>query len=150
MILPQRGFPFQHEEYAKNSGACAWSDAAQGEPKSHGGYILMWMNAAICWASRRSKVVAISSTEAEVIAGVAAAKDIKFMRAILTFMWEEITGTIPLFIDNEGMWFNTRNVGVSARTRYWELWQQFVRECYVNGILSPYLIERNDEVVPTS
>ena len=101
---------------------------------------------AICWASRRSKVVAISSTEAEVIAGVAAAKDIKFMRAILTFMWEEITGTIPLFIDNEGMWFNTRNVGVSARTRYWELWQQFVRECYVNGILSPYLIERNDEV----
>ena len=80
------------------------------------------------------------------IAGVAAAKDIKFMRAILTFMWEEITGTIPLFIDNEGMRFNTRNVGVSARTRYWELWQQFVRECYVNGILSPYLIERNDEV----
>ena len=39
-------------------------------------------------------------------------------------------GPTPVVIDNEGMWFNVRNTGVSGRTRHWELWQQFVREMY--------------------
>ena len=61
---------------------------------------------------------------------LAATKDIIFVRNVLTFMGAKPAGPTPLVIDNEGMWFNVRNAGVSARTRHWELWQQFVREAY--------------------
>ena len=46
-------------------------------------------------------------------------------------MWAGVNKPVPLLTDNEGMWFNVRNASVSARTRHWELWQQFVRECYL-------------------
>ena len=105
----------------------------------------MYMNAAICWVSRRLKVVAVSSTEAEVAAGVPAAKDIRFVLHILDFFGVEIKGAVPLLIDNEGMWFNVRNEGVSARTRYWELWMHFVREMYMKGMLAPFKVDSEDE-----
>ena len=65
-------------------------------------------------------------------AGVAATKDIIFVRNVLTFMGKPPNGPTPLMIDNKGMWFNVRNSGVSARTRHWEMWQQFVREAFTN------------------
>ena len=48
-------------------------------------------------------------------------------------------------IDNEGMWFNVRNEGVSGRTRYWELWMHFVREMYLKLVLTPMKVESEDE-----
>ena len=43
------------------------------------------------------------------------------------------------------MWFNVRNEGVSARTRYWELWMHFVREMYMKLMLAPHLIGTAEE-----
>ena len=128
-----------------NNGLHVGSDASFGSIKSHGGHVVMYMNAAICWVSRRLKVVAVSSTEAEVAAGVPAAKDIRFVLHILDFFGVEIKGAVPLLIDNEGMWFNVRNEGVSARTRYWELWMHFVREMYMKGMLAPFKVDSEDE-----
>ena len=59
-------------------------------------------------------LTAQSSTEAEICAGVAATKDIKFIRQILTFLEMTPKGPTPLLIDNEGMWFNVRNSGLSG------------------------------------
>ena len=39
-----------------------------------------------------------------------------------------------------------RNVAVSKLTRHWELWQNFVRECYQNQILEPIKITDEDEM----
>ena len=35
------------------------------------------------------------------------------------------------------------NPGVSARTRHYELWQQFVRELYLKNVLSVHLTPTN-------
>ena len=35
--------------------------------------------------------------------------------------------------------FSVRNAGISARTRHYELWQQFVRELYMKLVLSVHL-----------
>ena len=105
----------------------------------------MYMNAAISWASRKIKVAVTSSTQSEMCAGVAAAKDIKFTRNLLHFMWAPIGGPTPLFIDNKGMWFNIRNDVQSQLTRHWETWYQFVRECFHNLILSVYKINGTEE-----
>ena len=129
-----------------NHGLHVWGDSSYGEERSHTGFCVMYMNAAICWASRRLKVIALSSTEAEVSAGVGACKDLKFVRGVLSFMWAETKERVPLFTDNEGMWFNVRNASVSARTRHWELWQQFVRECYLRLLITIHLVSTVAEV----
>ena len=36
--------------------------------------------------------------------------------------------------------------GVSARTRHWELWQQFVRECYLRLLITIHLVSTTVEV----
>ena len=61
------------------------------------------------------------------------------------FLKVPIDGPVPLMIDNEGMWFNVRNEGVSQRTRYWELWMHFVREMYLKLMLAPYKVDTQDE-----
>ena len=60
-------------------------------------------------------------------------------------MWAPVDAASPVFIDNEGMWFNVRNVGVSQLTRHWEDWEQFVRECYARLILTVHKVGTNEE-----
>ena len=39
--------------------------------------------------------------------------DVRFVLHILDFLKAPVDGPVPLMIDNEGMWFNVRNEGVS-------------------------------------
>ena len=105
----------------------------------------MHMNAAINWRSRKAKVVPQSSTESETHAGVGACKDGRFVLHILKFVRAPVKGPTPLIIDNEGMWFNIRNDGVSQRTRYWELWLHLCREMYQRGLIGPHKCDTDDE-----
>jgi hypothetical protein len=132
------------ELFVKNRGHSAWSDSSF-TARSQAGWAVMYMNMAICWASRKIKVAVTSSTQAEMVAGVGAAKDINYTRMILHFMWAPIDGPTPLFIDNEGMWNNVRNEMQSQLTRHWETWYQLVREYCTNLALSVHKVEGTDE-----
>ena len=72
-------------------------------------------------------------------------KDITFVRNVLTFLDMTPTGPTPLIIDNEGMWHNVRNAVSSARTKHFELWQQFVRQSFMRLKLSVHLCKTVDE-----
>ena len=74
-----------------------------------------------------------------------ATKDLRFVLHILDFFGIEIKGAVPLLIDNAGMWFNIRNEGVSARTRYWELWLHFTRQMYQKKMLEPFKVDTTEE-----
>ena len=106
----------------------------------------MYLNAAICWVSRRIKVITTTTTESETVAGVGLAKDLKFCLSIFHFIRRKIEGPVPLLIDNEGMWFNVRNEVASSGNRHWDTWQHFVRECYLRFILSVHKIHTDEEV----
>ena len=133
------------EQFRQEHGLHAASDASFGSVRSHGGHAVCWGGAAVCWASRKLRVIAQSTPEAEMCAGVAAAKDIIFVRYLLTFMGMKPTGPTPLLIDNDAMWKNIRNAVLSKRTRYWELWTGFVRSCYERLVLTVHLIKTDDE-----
>ena len=105
----------------------------------------MMCNGALSWSSRKLRVAAQSSTEAETCAGVQGCKDLTFVRNVLSFMWVELDAPTPLLIDNEGMWFNVRNSGVSQRTRHFESWMHYVRENYMMGRISAHLVGTDDE-----
>jgi hypothetical protein len=133
------------EQRKAEHGLLVWSDASWGSHKSHGGHAICLANSVVVWSSRRLKVIAMSSTEAEMCAGVGAAKDITFIREVLTFLKFRLLGPTPLIIDNEGMWHSVRNNVTSARTRYFELWQRFVQDCHVRCRLSIHLCLTSDE-----
>ena len=138
------------KQFAADSGLYVWSDGSWGGVTSEGvsshcGWAVMRSGAAVCWASRKLKAAAQSSTEAETCAGVGACKDTIFVRNLLAFMEVPPTGPTPLLIDNQGMWFNVRNSGVSARTRHWEMWQQFVRKAYMDLKITVHEISGDDE-----
>ena len=63
-------------------------------------------------------------------------KETKFVRQILEFIDEPIVGPTPLIIDSEGMWFHTRNSGVSKLTKHYEKWQNFLRYAYMHLVMS--------------
>ena len=138
--------PVDQDAVSGNHGFHCWSDASYGDVKSHAGHVLMYCGGAVAWASRKIRVVVLSSTESETVAGVTACKDIIFVRHILAFMGSTINGPTPLMIDSEGMWFNVRNSGVSSRTRHWEIWQHFARRCHQDRIISVHKIHTFDEV----
>ena len=117
-----------------------------GGDAADAGHVVMYGNGPVAHSSRKIKVSAQSSTEAEICAGVAATKDIKFIRQILTFLKMTPNGPTPLLIDNEGMWFNVRNSGVTARTRHFESWQHFVRDAYENLVLTVHLIDTHSMI----
>ena len=105
----------------------------------------MLMNAALCASSRKIKAVVTSTGQSETIAGVDACKDIVFGRLILSFLDMTVEGPTPNLIDSKAMWFNVRNIGVSAATRHWELWELYVRECYHRMIISVHKVDTDDE-----
>ena len=67
------------------------------------------------------------------------------MLHVLDFFGVKINTSVPLLIDNAGMWFNIRNEGVSGRTRYWELWMHFTREMYNRKLLTPLKVDTDEE-----
>ena len=136
--------PLNVQQFLKDGGLHAWSDASH--LPSHAGHVVMYANGPVAYSSRKIKVSTQSTTESEICAGVAATKDIKFVRQVLSFLKMAPSGPIPLFIDNEGMWFNVRNTGVSARTRHYESWQHFVRDAFERLILSVHLVDTNSMV----
>ena len=137
--------PLNTKAIIADGGLLLWSDASYGTARSHGGHVIMYHNGALAWSSRKLKVMAQSSTEAEICAGVAGCKDITFVRNIISFMWVKLTSSTALLIDNEGMWFNIRNSGVSQRTRHFELWMQYVREQYTIGRITAHHVGTNEE-----
>ena len=132
-------------EHVRNHGLVVFSDASYGSPRIHGGHVVMLCNGAIAWTSSRIKVICTSSMESEICAGVAAAKDTKFIRNVTTFLGMRPSTSTPLIVDNEGMWFNVRNAVLSSRNKHWELWQHYLRKAYMDLVISIHKTDTDNE-----
>ena len=65
------------------------------------GFIFPFAGGAILYCSKTQSICAISSTEAEFIAAVDAAKNAKYLRQILFQLGYEQVGPTPIYCDNE-------------------------------------------------
>ena len=73
------------------------------------------------------------------------------MRNILAFMLEAVgkspmLAPTPLITDNDGMWKQAHNVGVSARTMYWRIWMHFVRDEQSNRTIDVLKTDTHSEI----
>lgn len=95
--------------------------------KSTTGYIFTLYGGAISWACRRQSTVALSSTEAEYMATVAAIQEGIWLEALhnaIFNQWKEIR----IFCDNKGAMQVLNNNSYSSRTKHIDIKIKFIRE----------------------
>jgi hypothetical protein len=128
------------------NGYCDADWGANEDRKSISGYLFMLGGGAISWSSKKQSTVALSSTEAEYIALVQAAKESIWLQRLLgelgrterdhRIMWEDNQGAIALALNPE----------YHARTKHIDIQYHFIRECVENGRIKLEYIPTADQL----
>ena len=99
------------------------------------------MTPAVTWQSKRQPTVALSSTEAEYMAGCQAAKEAVWLRALLKDLGYQQQDATVLYGDNQGCLALARNPTLHARTKHIEMRHHFIREriesCKIKQVYCP-------------
>lgn len=133
------GVLFGRNSEAKHISISAYADADWGsdpsDRKSVTGWIAMVNGDPVSWASKKQKVVAQSSTEAELYAEAAAINEIKWLRGILVEVGLSGDGDQApiLYGDNQSTLKLTTNGIKSERTKHVDIKFHFVTDEVARG-----------------
>ena len=109
-----------------------YSDADWGnddlDRKSISGYIFLFGNAPISWASRKQRTVAVSTMEAEYMAASLATREAIWLRTLLTEIGLLQNKPTLLNIDNQSAIDFTKNQGSHSKSKHIDIQHHFVRE----------------------
>lgn len=95
--------------------------------KSTTGYVFVMQGAAVSWASRRQQTIALSTTEAEFMALVAAMQETVWLKRLEHELFGATT-TMTLHCDNKGAIQLALNGSYSSRTKHVDIKANFIRE----------------------
>lgn len=113
-----------------------YSDADHGgdlkTARSTSGVLCLYSGAPICWISQRQPSVAISTTEAEIVAASEAAREIVWVKRLLTEL-DQLKATPALQVDNEAAIRLAQNPEFHRRTKHIRIRHFFVREMVTAG-----------------
>ena len=112
-----------------------FSDSDWGVKHSTSGHTFHLGSATISWASKKQPSVALSSCEAEIMAGSEAAKEAIYLSAFLRELGFDMTEPPPLRMDNKSAIDLAYNPEHHARTKHIDRRHYFIRECVENGRL---------------
>jgi hypothetical protein len=126
--------------YRRNGNAqlIGFSDsdwAGNDKRKSTSGYVFMLAGSAISWKSKKQDITALSSCEAEYIAGSSAAQEALFLKQILTDLKYEIQLPITLYIDNQSAIKIAQNQVISNRSKHIDVKYHSIRELVQQNII---------------
>ncbi|CAA0357000.1 unnamed protein product [Arabidopsis thaliana] len=107
----------------------------EDDGKSTAGHVFYLGRSPISWCSQKQDIVALSSCEAEFMAGTEAAKQAIWLQDLLS----EITGTscekVTICIDNQSAIALTKNPVFHGRSKHIHRRYHFIRECVENGLI---------------
>ena len=113
--------------------------------KSTSGFVFLLWGAPISWASKRQACVALSTTEAEVIALVEAAKEAVWLRRFIRELGFP-EQTVPLFCDNQSAISLIRNPVLHSRVKHMSVRLSFTREAQENDIINVSYIRTEQQM----
>lgn len=116
--------------------------------RSTTGYVIKLAGSPISWSSRRQRTVAMSTCEAEYIAGYKATQEIIWIQNMiydLRITDLEVTST-PLLIDNNAALKLTRNPELHDRTKHIGLKYHFLREMTLSGRINTQRVSSKDNL----
>ena len=122
----------------------AYSDSDWGIEASTSGSVVKLAGAAVAWASRRQHSIAMSSTEAEIIAASETALEIVYLRQLLAEMGCRQEEPTILYVDNKGAIELSRDLKSCNRSRHVERRYLKVRELVAAGDIEVKYVPTKD------
>lgn len=101
--------------------------------KSTSGVVITFLESPIAWISHKQGVVADSTTYAEYIAAHDGAREVVWIRRLLSDFWCKQTGPTDLFCDNEAAIKLITNPQFHQRTKHIDTQFHYVRDVYGNN-----------------
>jgi hypothetical protein len=114
--------------------------------KSTSGFVFMLAGGAISWGSKKQSAVALSSTEAEYIAAAHAAKEVVWLRRLLTELKQKVGEPTILSMDNQSAIAIARNPEFHDRSKHIEIWHHFLRQKIDENELDLVFVPTGDQV----
>ncbi|SGY32216.1 BQ5605_C002g01334 [Microbotryum silenes-dioicae] len=114
-----------------------YSDASWGDNmstgKSIGAFISIMEGAAISWQSKQQSMVATSTTEAEILAASAAAKEAMWLRRLVADLKLEQPKATLIWKDNQAVIAIALNPAHHGRTKHYSVHHFYIRERVTAG-----------------
>jgi len=111
--------------------------------RSTGGYAFLLAGAAISWQSKKQTTIAMSSCESEYTAMSFAAREATWLRGLLADY--SLGGTIPLFLDNEGAIYLSKDPYNHSRTKHIDVQYHFTRDATDKGIIESQWVSTDEQ-----
>ena len=131
---------------ASKSHLEGFSDSDWGVKHSTSGHVFRLGSATISWASKKQPSVALSSCEAEIMAGSEAAKEAIYLSSFLNELGVTSPEPPPLRMDNKSAIDLAYNPEHHARTKHIDRRHYFVRECVEQGRLRVPFVSTADNI----
>lgn len=101
-------------------------------------YVVKIGTGAVSWSSKKQLTIALSSTEAEYIATVAAGKEMLWMRSLLKELHFDATGTSPMLMDNQSALTVLMDPQHHGRMKHLDINIHWIRDIVKRGVITPY------------
>lgn len=101
--------------------------------KSSAGHVFYLGESPISWCSQKQETVALSSCEAEFMAGTEAAKQAIWLQDLLSEITGAVCERVTIRIDNQSAISLTKNPVFHGRSKHIHRRYHFIRECLENG-----------------
>jgi len=128
----ERGVTYD-KKAARASELHAYSDSDWAVAHSTSGHAIMFGGASIGFMSKRQHSIALSSTEAEIMAASQAACEIMYFRGLLSEMGEDMSKPTVLYVDNQGAVVLAKHKSSCQRSRHIERRYLKIRELVAEG-----------------
>jgi hypothetical protein len=129
-----------HSSVQSNGGLLAYSDSTWRRPDRLGynsfGYVVYLFGAPVSYASKRLKIVAHSSAEAEYAAASYACREVVFVRNVLSDLGFPLRGPTVLAVDNQAAIKIAENMGVTSRTKHFDDAIHYLRHLVDHRVVS--------------
>jgi hypothetical protein len=129
-----------------SSPVSGMSDSDWATRHSTSGHVFTYCQAAISWASRKQKSVALSSCEAEIVAASDAAKEAVYLRNFFEELGEGDGSPISLSIDNTAARNLAYNPEHHERTKHIDRRHFFIRELVEEGRITVPFVRSTDNI----
>ncbi|CAA7013624.1 unnamed protein product [Microthlaspi erraticum] len=103
--------------------------------KSTTGHVFYLGESLISWCSQKQDTVALSSCEAEFMAGTEAARQAIWLQDLLSEITEATSRKVVIKIDNQSAIALTKNPVFHGRSKHIHTRFHFIRECVENGLV---------------
>jgi hypothetical protein len=101
--------------------------------RSTSGYVMFFNNVAIAWSTKKQPVTALSTCEAEYIAGTFATCQMIWLDSVLKELKHDVQKPLKLMIDNKSAISLAKNPISHGRSKHIETRFHFIREQVMNG-----------------